>query len=440
MGARAIYPTRRAIFLVALGIPVSLLTGILAPGLWTAGLAWLLFAALLIGLDIALAASGAKLRVEPELPGSFAMGTPGEGRFALAFSGSAPASAQLTLDTSEILQAGPRRLETRFSGGVAAGIFALTPLRRGEARLERLWIRWNGPLGLAWIQRVQELGRAVPVIPDVHSVKQIAIRLFQRDARAGLHVQLDAGAGGEFQALKDFQSGMDRRLIDWKQSARHGDLLVKEFRVEQNQHIVIALDTGRLMSAPLAGQPRLDRALHAALLLAYVGLRLGDRVGLFTFDERARLRSGMVSGIAAFPALQRLAAKIDYSEAETNFTLGLTQLSGDLSQRSIIVIFTDFSDTTSAELMLENAARLLKRHTLLFIVFRDEELETIRRHKPQTPHDATASVVADNLLREREIVVGRLRQMGARIVDVPLAQISTGLVDAYFAVKRPGGF
>ena len=118
MGARAIYPTRRAIFLVALGIPVSLLTGILVPELWTAGLVWLLFAALLIGLDIVLAASGAKLRVEPDLPHSFAMGAAAQGHFALAFSGSAPASAQLVLDTSEILQAGPQRQEARFSSGV----------------------------------------------------------------------------------------------------------------------------------------------------------------------------------------------------------------------------------------------------------------------------------------------------------------------------------
>ena len=90
-----------------------------------------------------------------------------------------------------------------------------------------------------------------------------------------------------------------------------------------------------------------------------------------------RLRSGSVSGVRAFPALQRLAAQLDYSVEETNFTLGLTQLAGDIEHRSVIILFSDFSDTTSAELMLENVAQLLKRHIVLFVVFRDEELEGI---------------------------------------------------------------
>ena len=87
----------------------------------------------------------------------------------------------------------------------------------------------------------------------------------------------------------------------------------------------------------------------------------------------------------AFPALQRLAAQLDYSVEETNFTLGLTQLAGDIEHRSVIILFSDFSDTTSAELMLENVAQLLKRHIVLFVVFRDEELESMRGRSPRAP-------------------------------------------------------
>ncbi len=93
------------------------------------------------------------------------------------------------------------------------------------------------------------------------------------------------------------------------------------------------------MSQPLLGQPRIDRALHAILLLSYVALKLGDRVGLFAFDSKARLSSGTVSGVTAFATLQRQAASLDYSTEETNFTLGLTQLAGELERRSTIVIF-----------------------------------------------------------------------------------------------------
>jgi uncharacterized protein (DUF58 family) len=224
--------------------------------------------------------------------------------------------------------------------------------------------------------------------------------------------------------------------MDWKTSARHNKLIVKEFRVEQNQHIVAVLDTGRLMSEPLAGQPRLDRALNAILLLAFVGLKLGDRFRLFAFDSRLRLRSGSVSGVRAFPALQRLAAQLDYSTEETNFTLGLTQLAGDIEHRSVIILFSDFSDTTSAELMLENVAQLLKRHIVLFVVFRDEELENLRGAEPESARNASCSVIADMLLKERELVMARLRQLGVEIVDAPVDRLGPGVISAYLALKQ----
>ena len=190
------------------------------------------------------------------------------------------------------------------------------------------------------------------------------------------------------------------------------------------------------MSEPLLGQPRLDHALHAILLLSYVGLKLGDRVGLFAFDSHPRLSSGTVQGLRGFADLQRLAARLDYSTEETNFTLGLTQLAGELEHRSTIVLFTDFSDTTSAELMLENIGRLLKRHTVLFVVFRDAELERMREEEPRTAQDASRAVIADMMLKERRVVMERLRQMGVELVDVPVTAMNAGVISAYLARKQ----
>ena len=85
-----------------------------------------------------------------------------------------------------------------------------------------------------------------------------------------------------------------------------------------------------MMSEPLAGQSRLDRALNAALLLAFVSLKLGDKAGVFAFDSKPRIASGVVSGVRGFNALQHVAAGIDYSMEETNFTLGLSTLAGQL--------------------------------------------------------------------------------------------------------------
>ncbi|HKD21377.1 MAG TPA: DUF58 domain-containing protein [Rhizomicrobium sp.] len=435
-----VYPTRRAIFLVALGIPLSLVSALFVPHLWLSGVVWALGAVVLFLFDIALAAVLSRFTLDLHLPNAIAVGTTGEAAAALNFSGRTPGRAEFALDTGPLLRAAPPQQTARARKKTITAEFALTPVRRGTGLLERLWIRWQGPLGLSWRQRIESLGQPVPIIPNIQAVKEEAAQIFQRETPLGAHLRLDLGGGSEFHALRPFETGMSRRTIDWKQSARHGALIAKEFQAENNLRIMFALDTGRVMCEPLDGQPRLDRALHSALLLAYAGLRMGDRVGLFAFDERPVLNSGMISGTAAFSQLQRLAAKVDYSDAETNFTLAFTQLAGVLEHRSIVVVFTDFADTIGAELMLENVGRLLKRHIVLFVVFRDEELETMVRKEPRSPEDVSRAVIAHAMLRERERVTSRLERMGVRIVDAPADAIGMRLLRAYLEIKRSERF
>ena len=170
---------------------------------------------------------------------------------------------------------------------------------------------------------------------------------------------------------------MDRRAIDWKQSARHLKLLAKEYRTERNNQIVFAIDTGRQMCEPVAGVARVDRCVSAMLLPAWIALKLGDRVALSAFDSRPRLSSGFVSGGGAFAELERLAAQIDYSGDETNYTFALTTLAARLTRRSMIVLFTEFTDSVSADFLLRAAAPAGREASVLVVVLRDEELEAI---------------------------------------------------------------
>jgi uncharacterized protein (DUF58 family) len=146
--------------------------------------------------------------------------------------------------------------------------------------------------------------------------------------------------------------------------------------------------------------------------------------------------SGVVSGTGGFPRLQRHMAGLDYGEDETNYTLGLTQLGAALKRRSLIVVFTDFADPTSAELMVENLTRLLRRHVVLFVVMRDEDLEAIARAEPTSPEAVSRAVTAHALLRGRGLVLNRLARLGVRIVDAPAARIGAALISAYLDLKR----
>jgi len=143
-----VYPTRRAIFLVALGIPLSLVSALFVPHLWLSGVVWALGAVVLFLFDIALAAVLSRFTLDLHLPNAIAVGTTGEAAAALNFSGRTPGRAEFALDTGPLLRAAPPQQTARARKKTITAEFALTPVRRGTGLLERLWIRWQGPLGL----------------------------------------------------------------------------------------------------------------------------------------------------------------------------------------------------------------------------------------------------------------------------------------------------
>ena len=421
---------------MALGAPLALALGLVQPNYWVAGAAWAVLVGALCLADAVLAAPRDHTSLALEAPGVLPTGGVAPLTLKIVFERRAPAHAEAAAQVNERLTLSADRMRVPVRRGEADAAFELSPVRRGQGEIERIWARWRGPFGLVWKQLSQTPKKLIAITPNVSAVKEEAIRLFARDAMFGLKAQLETGEGSEFHALRELTPGMDRRAIDWKQSARHGKLLAKEYRTERNHPVIFAIDTGRLMCEPLLGMPRIDRAINAALLMAFVSLKLGDRVGFFGFDVKPRLFSGAASGAHAFPFLQRVAAQLDYSSEETNYTLALTQLGGALERRSLIVVFTDFADTTSAELMLENVGRLLKRHLVLFVIFRDEELEAIARREPVDPEAVSRAVTAEVLLLQRDVVIAKLVRMGAHIVDAPAAAVGPALLSAYIDLKR----
>jgi uncharacterized protein (DUF58 family) len=431
-----IYPTRLAVLAAAAGVPFTLLVAATAPERWYAGLAWPV-AILLITLADALTAirhGEAKL----EAPATAYVGATVEAVVTVSLRGGAfPAEAEVAVAANPLISVeDDGRLWIALEEGRGAALLPLVMARRGTGRLERLWLRWRGPLGFAWQQRRVELDSSILVLPDVRPVQDHGAQVFQRHALQGLIAQINRGDGTDFDALVEYRSGMDRRAIDWKQSARHLKLHAKEFRSERNNQIVFAIDGGRQMSEPVAGLPRVDRAVSAMLLTGWVALKLGDRVALHAFDSRPRIASGLISGSAAFPELQRLAASIDYSGEETNYTFALTTLATRLTRRSMIVLFTEFTDLTSADFMVRAAKRMVETHLLLVVVLRDEELESIADAMPRAPDDITRAVTAAALIRDRRLALSRLQHLGVHVIESEYDRVGERLVAGYVDLKR----
>lgn len=438
-------PTALTVACVALGAPAALLIGVISPALWFAAPLWVALCLAAFAFDslIGPVLSKAVLRVDaPQVVGvgetfavRAAVTTGGRGR---------PRDAALALAVDARL-ADTGRLDAPLRAndmGIGAD-FDLSGLRRGPAALERAWVSWTGPLGLARKQRAFAIDQSVAIAPSIRAVREEGVKLFARDAQIGQRLNARLGEGSEFESLVRFMPGLDRRSIDWKQSARHTDLLAKQFETERDNRIVLAVDSGRMMSDPLfigggASQSRLDRAVSAALTLGYVALRMDDRVSLASFAARPQVASREFARLADFAALRRAAADIDYAAEETNYTLGLASIGAALKRRALIVVFTEFADATSAELMLGAVQRLIAKHLLMFVVTADTELEAVAARIPASAADVAGATVAAELLRDRRVVLTRLRRMGVQVVETPADSLSTAVLSQYVRIKRQG--
>ena len=407
-----IYPSQRAVYCVAAAAPVALALGVLFPAGWAIILVWIVAVVVLMLADAMLSKPFTEDALALDIPGAIAVGDtidltpPTAGGTEYAVQASAPLSP---------------------SGSALAFIAH----RRGRALVERVWARRKGPLGFAWRQTSRRLDAPILVTPDIAPVRDQGMRQYLRSTRTGERMRLESGDGSEFQALTDFQPGMERRSIDWKASARHFSLLAREYRTERDNNIVIAIDSGRGMSEPLDGVPRIDRAVSAALLTAFVALKSGDSVRLFGFGARPQTDSGTVTGARGFARLQQSAATIDYGEEESNYTLSLITLDQRLQRRSLVILFTEFTDPTAAELMVAAARRMRKRHRVLFLLFEDRELIDLQRARPQSADDVVRANVATTLLRERRVVIERLRRAGIEVIEARADAMPLALVERY---------
>ena len=352
-----------------------------------------------------------------------------------------PRSPEQRLSTNDRISITPALARAGVGDGGMLSLMGMRTNLRGTAMLERIWTRWQGPLGLVWRQRIDPLQSEFPVTSDTQMVRDTAAEIFTKDANIGQKLQRLRGDGTEFDGLTEWLPGMDKRSIDWKHSARHGTLLSREFRTERNHNIVFAFDSGHLMAEEVENvetgeaMTKLDRALNAALLMAFVSLKIGDKVGIYAFDERPYLYAPAIGSTRSFAQIRRVSAKVDYSTAETNFTLGLSQLAQNLQRRTLIVVFTDFVDSTQAELMVENMSRLLKRHIVIFVAFRNTALDKLITQDAESPEDAAASLIGDGLMRERDIVLRRLERMGVNVIDANAETLNMKVLNTYMLLK-----
>ncbi len=344
----------------------------------------------------------------------------------------APAGLRVRFDWPEGLS-GPDTLE--IAPGAESVEVTLTGVARGAWQMDRIYLSWVSRLGLVEFTPRPRLGLDVTVLPDVRPASSGQIDLAVHASLHGQKESVAEGEGSEFHQLRDHQPGESLRRVDWKRSARQRRLLAKETRAERNHNVVAVIDSGYLMRETIAGMAKLDHAINACLALAWAAAVGGDRVGLFTYDSVPRIWSPPEPGRQAFPKMRQTLAELAYDDRQSNPTLALATLGDRLRRRSLIVVFSDFIDTTTSELMVEQLALLSRRHLVIFVALRDPETDDAALRSAGSLDEAGRAIAAFDLRRDRQLVLDQLGRLGVMILDTPPSALTARLVSTYLDLK-----
>ncbi|WP_122614697.1 DUF58 domain-containing protein [Streptomyces sp. Tu 4128] len=313
----------------------------------------------------------------------------------------------------------------------------LRPTRRGDRHADRVTIRSYGPLGLFTRQGTHRVPWTVRVLPPFTSRKHLPSKLSRLRELDGRTSVLTRGQGTEFDSLREYVPGDDTRSIDWRATARQSTVAVRTWRPERDRHILLALDTGRTSAGRVGDAPRLDAAMDAALLLAALASRAGDRVDLLAYDRRVRaLVQGRTAG-DVLPSLVNAMANLEPELVETD-SRGLTATAlRSAPRRSLIVLFTTLDAAPIEEGLLPVLPRLTQRHTVLLASVADPHVAGMAKARGHTDavYEAAAAAQAQ---AERRRTADQLRRHGVTVVDATPDDLPPALADAYLELKAAG--
>ena len=419
-----------AVPIVLFGPSVEAAAGVLA--------LWLVFVLLLGSLDLALAASPRAVSVERMLPARVRLGESATSELYLTNTGRRrlnavvrdawqPSAGAGLVRGRVVIVRGERRLVS----------LTLTPFRRGERRVEQVTVRSLGPLGLWNRQATLNAPGRIRVLPPFHARKHLPsriARLKELDGRTSVMVR---GQGTEFDSLREYVRGDDVRSIDWRATARRGDVMVRTWRPERDRRVVILLDTGRTSAARVDNEPRLDTAFEAALLLAALTSVAGDRVDFLAFDRRVRGRVQGATGAALLSQMVDSMALIDPELIEMDWAAVPGQVRAVTSQHALVVLLTSIDAAGASTGLLSVLPQLTKRHTVVVASVLDPAtvLAAATRGGRDEIYRAAA---AERALLDVARVSAAIRQLGADVVTASPAQLPPALADRYIALKAAG--
>lgn len=390
-------------------------------------------------VDLYLALPPRRVELERHLPAVVSLRRRAEVTWSIRQPLGRPVRVAFSDELAPSLGAEARRARLRLEPGVTHRVTtSITPTRRGRFVPDEMVVRTDGPLGLMSRQAPRSLPQEMRVYPGFGARAEAELLARTRIAQMGSRRARTAGSGTDFDQLRDYEVDDDARRIDWSATARVHRAIVRTYRVERNQTLIVLFDNGRTMAGRVADVPRTEHAMDAVLMLTAAAARLGDRLGITTFDRRIRSTVAPGTGVGQLARVSEALYLLEPELVESDYRAVFATTLARIRRRALICVLTELVEESLAETLLPAMPLLVRTHLVMVAAVRDPELTRWNSSMPVTADEAYRKAAAGRALESRRRLGAQLRALGAVVVDEGPGDLAPALTDAYLRAKFTG--
>ena len=382
-----------------------------------------------------------ELRISREFSGRFAVGAETEVHIQIQ-NGSRRAVSLVLKDEfpPQMLLTGLRQAQLRVGPqNNATVIYGLTPPKRGRFEFGYVAVRFRSRLGLVWRQTNSAEPQAVKVYPNMRRAREAELKALGARSVVSSHRKTSwRGEGREFESMRDYVRGDELRHISWTATARRGKLTTRQYQIERDQTVLIALDAGRLMTARIEQETKLDSAVHASLALISAAARAGDNAGIMVFGRRIESYLPPSRGRDHIEAALEALYSVEPQMIEPSYSRAFEFISANSKRRSLVVLLTDLVDEEGSRELLTSLHLLRPRHLPLVVTIADRDLKAVVREAPSSVRQLFTQSVAEEIIHHREAALRLVESQGGLALDVTAAALAPALLETYLRVKERG--
>lgn len=335
-----------------------------------------------------------------------------------------------------------QRRDVAFRAHVAAHngttlTYRLRPVVRGSYEFGRIRVFVSTLLSM--VQRRYSCGtpasvKVYPAYQQLRRYELLAISNHLRDM--GIKRVRKVGNNTEFEQIRDYVVGDDFRAINWKASARRHQLMVNAYQAERSQQVVCVIDKGRVMQRTSRGMTLLDYAVNASLVLSYVAIHREDKAGIATVCERMDTLLPPSARPSQMEHILESLYAVKTNFGETDFSALTEGIEQHIQKRSLLVLFTNFTDAQSLDRQMAYLCQMARRHRLLVIYFENSDLHDYLDLQPRSVEDYYTHVIAEQMERSQQLIMSRLAQRGILSLRTTPENLSVDVINKYLEIRQ----